>query len=62
MYIKPIKIYIYIKLLEWLGNGWGVCNLCALLRRIPGRGLFTIKKLFHHKNIRRALFIKGPDF
>ena len=29
---------------EWLGNGWGVSNLCAPLRGIPGRGLFFPQK------------------
>ena len=29
---------------EWLGNGWGISNLCAPLRGIPGRGLFFPQK------------------
>ena len=38
--IKTIKIYIYIYISncwQWLGNGWGVSNLCAPSRSIPGR-------------------------
>ena len=55
---------------KWLGNGWGVSNLCAPLRGIPGRGLFFPQKSapFHKKNIfvlfiiKTSLFImKGPD-
>ena len=36
---------------EWLGNGWGVSNLCAPLRGIPGRGFFFRQKSapFHKK-------------
>ena len=39
LYIKPIGMDG-----KWLGNGWGVSNLCAPLRGIPGRGLFFRQK------------------
>ena len=55
---------------EWLGNGWGVSNLCAPLRGIPGRGLFFPQKsapffkkcLFWCFYDKTSLFIiKRPD-
>ena len=35
---------------KWLGNGWGISNLCAPLRGIPGRGVcFPYKSALFHK-------------
>ena len=54
---------------EWLGNGWGVSNLCAPSRGIPGRGLSFPETLapFYQKCLivflyKTSLFtIKRPD-
>ena len=46
---EPIKTYG-----EWLGNGWGVSNLCVPSRGIPGGGLIFLKSL--------SLFIKSAVF
>ena len=40
LYIKPIEMDG-----KWLLNGWGISNLCAPLRGIPGRGLFFLSKV-----------------
>ena len=49
---------------KWLGNGWGVSNLCALLRGIPGRGPFLPQKSapFHKKCLFLCLYDKTSPF
>ena len=52
IYGKSIKMHGFIYKFDgkWLGNDWGVSNLCAPSRGIPGRGVCFSQK--------SALFIK----
>ena len=36
---------------KWLGNGWGISNLCAPSWGIPGRGLFLLLEPLFIKNV-----------
>ena len=47
-----------------MGNGWGVSNLCAPLRGIPGRGLFFPQKSapFHKKCLFLCFYDKTSLF
>ena len=59
LYIKPIEMDG-----KWLGNGWGVSNLGAPLRGIPGRGLFCSVKspALFIKSVFLVAFIIKPPF